>query len=250
MIQAASQFNYLEMPNPGATPSFGITRHYMCDPRVQGPRCATATPGATWLRNWFLTRCNAERQQYNGLRAVIEELNAGGRRVKMENGYALADVDLREPLAARALDEMVEEKLKIAFSVDAEVLTIDRPGGAPAGGRGYVANAWCSAVPWVTTGEQKRLLALGKAVLKASYKATLLGALAHQMDVVFLTSVGGGVWGNSTDMIADAINGAVDEAGRWGRSLEVVVLHFRALDTRGLAALVDAPLVETPVDPL
>lgn len=263
MLQAASQFNYLEMPNPQATPSYGLTRHYMCDPRVQGPRCATATPGATWLRNWVLTTGNAESQQCNGLRAVMDELNAGGRFVAMANGYALADADLLAAGAALsltgdALDKMVEERLKIAFSIDAEVLTIDRPDDAPADGRGYVANAWCSAVPWVHSAEgaQGQLLGLGRAVLKASYKATLLGAIAHRMDVVYLTSVGGGVWGNSAEMIADAINAAVREAGHFGRRLEVVILHFKQLEHKqrngkpGLAKLVNAQLDETAVDPL
>lgn len=252
MIQAASQFNYLEMPNPGATPSFGLTRHYMCDGRVQGPRCATATAGATWLRNWYLTEGDAEEQQFNGLRAVMEVLNADGQVVWMENGYALADTqldsDLPLPLDGDELERVVEEKLRIAFSIDAEVLTIDRPAGVPAGHRGYVANAWCSAVPWVNQRDQRKLLGLGRAVLKASYKATLLGAIAHQMDVVYLTSVGGGVWGNDVHMIADAMNAAVAEARQVGRKLEVVILHWRRLQ-ESLTDLVDGPMTEDPIDP-
>lgn len=248
MIQATSQFNYLEMPNPHATPSFGLSYHYMCDPTVQGPRCATATPGSTWLRNWVLTTGDAENRQFNGLRAVLEELDAEERFVSMQNGYCLLhDSAPKTCIDGEGLEKLVEERMKMGISIDAEVLTVDRPETAPADGRGYVANAWCSAVPWVQD-DQRPLLELGKAVLKASYKATLLGAIAHQMDVVYLTSVGGGVWGNSEEMIAEAIQGAIDEAGKCQRSLEVVILHFRRIGR--LADLVLADVVEDPVDPV
>merc|ERR1712217_614971 len=51
VFQVASQFNCLEMPNPGVTPEKGVSNYFR--DRTQGPSCALACPAATVYRNYF-----------------------------------------------------------------------------------------------------------------------------------------------------------------------------------------------------
>ena len=50
--QVASQFNCLEMNEPGARPEDGVTRYY--SDAMQGPACALSCPAGTVFRNYFV----------------------------------------------------------------------------------------------------------------------------------------------------------------------------------------------------
>ena len=54
VFQVASQFNCLEMNEPGARPEDGVTRYY--SDATQGPACAISCPAGTVFRNYFVTR--------------------------------------------------------------------------------------------------------------------------------------------------------------------------------------------------
>ena len=51
VIQAASQFNCLEMVGPSVTPSSGVTQYFR--DKTQGPACAMCCPAGTVFRNYF-----------------------------------------------------------------------------------------------------------------------------------------------------------------------------------------------------
>jgi hypothetical protein len=228
LFQVASQFNLLEMTGPGVTPEDGVTR-YSSD-HTQGPACAVAAGAATIYRNYF-ARVGGESgqtrdRQIDGLASVGEALSRRlGRPVselwKMRNGYALCTVDGLDAIS-RLLQESDEElrdglrgELAIGVHRDVEVTDVRE------GSRRLVSQAFCSALP-VAYGEGPSSMweAFARLVLEAAYEATLLTAVerscAGASNIVLLTRVGGGVFGNADEWIDEAIVRAlsiVDGAG-------------------------------------
>ena len=197
LFQVASQFNALEMTGPHVTPEDGVTR-YQGDP-TQGPACALAAAlhrpvGSLW---------------------------------KMRNGYALCE---RDGLAAinaylRNLDENQLDALRGSLSIGLQRgVEVTQP-GAPAGHR--VSQAFCSALPIAYT----RIRAadwtpFANLVLEAAYEATLRAAMiaASQggSNIVLLTTLGGGAFGNERRWIFDAIARALRVTKGGGLDIRVV----------------------------
>ena len=222
LFQVASQFNALEMVGPSVTPEQGVTR-YEHD-RTQGPACAMAAAPALVVRNYFAPVGGSVGQtsdrQLDGLADVGAALATALSRDdaglwEMRNGYALCT---SEGLAAidghlAKLDEggldAVRSRLAIAVQRGVEVTAQ----GAPKGH--VVSQAFCSALPVaysrLPSSLWRRFAIL---VLEAAYEATLLeGALAAARggsNVVLLTLLGGGAFGNDTRWIFEAIRRAVD----------------------------------------
>jgi hypothetical protein len=88
-------------------------------------------------------------------------------------------------------------------------------------GRRLVSQAFCSALPVAYGGGRPRAWeAFARLVLEATYEATLLAAVEQSArggsNIVLLTRVGGGVFGNADAWIDDAIIraiGTVEQAG-------------------------------------
>jgi hypothetical protein len=160
----------------------------------------------------------------------------------MRNGYALCTV---EGLAAisRLLKECGEEmrdelrgQLAIGVHRDVEVTDVRE------GPRRLVWQAFCSGLP-VAYGEGRRSAweAFGRLVLEATYEATLLTAVdrshAGGSNIVLLTRVGGGVFGNADEWIDDAIVRALSMVADAGLDIKLVSygqVHqsFRAIAER------------------
>ncbi|MEM8924613.1 MAG: hypothetical protein AAGD35_14010 [Actinomycetota bacterium] len=227
LFQVASQFNTLEMISPSVTPEDGIDR-YETD-HTQGPACAIACGAGTIVRNYLVDvdgrRGQTATRQLDGLAPMAAAL---GLRIEMRNGYALpsteqldriaadpalADADRRRALACR---------LAIGLQWRTEVTL-------PAGGH-TVSQAYCSALP-VAYGVAGHWEPFARLVLDAAYEATLAAAVANREDSgsnrVYLTQLGGGVFGNDRAWILDAIDQALS---RWaGADLDVVIVsHGRA----------------------
>jgi len=217
LFQFASQFNMLEMVGPHVTPEHGVTR-YESD-RTQGPACAIAAGPATIFRNYFVPVGGASGQtaerQLDGFVDVSNDLaGAIGRQrdsfCKMRNGYALPTAG-GLALAARhlrglkecGLDEL-RSRLRIGIHTGAEVTD----GRAGSGQR--VSQAFCSALPVaysdLRAGDWEPLAGL---VLEAAYEATLLAAVLNGSrggsQVVLLTRLGGGAFGNEASWIDRAM---------------------------------------------
>ena len=154
LIQAASQFNALEMTGPEVTPEDGVAR-YEYD-RTQGPACAIAAGAATIYRNYFVPVAGgigqtAERQ-LDGLAGVGAALNkATGKRVTelwyMRNGYAMCSASGMDTISralaamdAKGLDGL-RGKLAIAVHTGVEV-TVGAGEPGP-----LVSQAFCAALP-------------------------------------------------------------------------------------------------------
>ena len=222
LFQVASQFNMLEMAHPRCTPEHGVTR-YQKD-LTQGPACAIATGAATIYRNYFVPLDGKQGQtserQLDGLGDLGSALSKStGLEVndlwKMENGYALASqtglTAISEHLESLAEDDkdFLREKLRVGLHSDVEVT--DKTGSnAP-----IVSQIFCSALPVSYTGIPSiHWEAFSSLVLEAAYEATMWAAVLNAQrgasNVVFLTLLGGGAFGNEESWIFSAIRRALN----------------------------------------
>jgi hypothetical protein len=208
LFQVASQFNLLEMASPDMTPEDGVTR-YEGDP-TQGPACAIAAGAATIYRNYFAPVAGGVGQtataQLDGLAdvgAVLSEaLKLPVEKLwRMRNGYALCSqtgLDAVARLFAKMTPDQIDAlrgKLRIGLHRDVEVT--DAPGPV----RPRVSQAFCSALPVAYSRiPPHRWEPFASLVLEAAYEATLWAAVLNAQrgasNVVFLTLLGGGVFGN------------------------------------------------------
>ncbi len=233
LIQAASQFNLLEMVSPDVTPEAGITG-YARD-HTQGPACAVAAAAATVYRNYFVPLGDqigqTADQQIDCLCDVQDWLSGGGEPLfEMRNGYAMPARGLLSAFDARfsALESSEVDKLRSCLRIglhwDVEVTY-------PNAGH-LVSQAYCSALPlayWPeSSGQANRFAAL---ILEALYEATLLAAIENADRYpgapVYLTSVGGGVFGNDDRWIVSAMNRAFELCAESG--LDVRIVNFREI---------------------
>lgn len=226
LFQAASQFNLLEMLNPSVRPEDGVGI-YEHD-HTQGPACAVACGGGTILRNYFAPvggqLGQTATRQIDCLAELGSALGQPGSRGRdlweMKNGYALASAagltQIAERLAAATEAERDELRglLRIGVMHDVEVL----------GAEHLVTQVYGSALP-VAYGEppSARWESFARLVLEASYEATLLVARERKIETVFLTLLGGGVFGNHDDWIEDAVLRALAMAGE----LDVRIVSYR-----------------------
>lgn len=237
LFQVASQFNSLEMIDPSVTPEDGITR-YEHD-RTQGPACAMAAGAATIYRNYFVPVGDQLGQtvtrQLDGLADVGAELSARlGRPVadlwKWRNGYALCTrqgldliADHLRAIGPKQADTLAG-KLRIGIHRDVEVTDTPDASGP------VISQAFCSALP-VAYGRvpQQRWAAFAQLVLDAAYEATMLEGIINTRrgaaNIVLLTSLGGGAFGNAPEWIHAAIKRAVKKVQ--GFDLDVRLVSYR-----------------------
>jgi hypothetical protein len=231
LFQVASQFNLLEMVSYTVSPEDGVTR-YQGDP-TQGPACAIAAGAATIYRNYLHTfpagsRGQTAQRQIDCIADLGQALgNANDRLWTMRNGYAMfSEEGLRavdERLAGLPETELDDLRSLLRIGLHGGVDVTDRePGHA-------VSQAFCSALPV----SYNRLPVprecwqrVARLVLEAAYEATLraglLQAQAGGSNVVFLTRLGGGAFGNETEWIHAAMRRAFAIAAHFGLDVRVV----------------------------
>jgi hypothetical protein len=214
LFQVASQFNLLEMISPDVTPEQGITRYQ--NDATQGPACAVACGAGTIFRNYFVEWKDQIGQtaahQVDCLHDVGVSLgNFDNRLWTMKNGYALPTLNgLREvdsQIKAMSEDELdlLRSKLKIGIQWDTQVTL--------SGCDHLVTQAYCSALP-VAYSSLPELMweRFARLVLEAAYEATFCAAFINAScsanRSLYLTSLGGGAFGNDPHWITDAIERA------------------------------------------
>ncbi len=239
LFQVASQFNLLEMVSPEVTPERGVTGYQ--EDGTQGPACAMAAGAAAIYRNYF---CNVDGQvgqtstrQLDGLADIGVSLSAKlGKSLdmlwSMRNGYAMCTREGLDAISAHLAKSSAEQvddlrsMLRIGVHNDVEVS--DRFSGQPV----RVSQVFCSALP-VAYGNARvptaHWEAFGKLILEAAYEATLwagvLNAQRTGSNIVLLTRLGGGVFGNDAAWIDSAIRRALSCVSNVG--LDVRLVSFR-----------------------
>jgi hypothetical protein len=248
VFQVVSQFNLLEMTGPDVTPEQGVTIYQ--NDHTQGPACAIAAGAATIYRNYFVNVNGAEGQtkerQLDGLADLGVTLGkALGQPVdalwEMRNGYARCSRagldDITKYIRSLQPDQidLLRGKLRIGLHQNVEVT--DRAGTHPLP---VVSQAFCSALPvaysriptthWET---------FGSLVLEAAYEATIWAAVLSAQrgvsNIVLLTSLGGGAFGNDDDWINGAIKRALKMVSRF--ELDVRLVSY-GTPTRGFVQIV------------
>ena len=228
MFQVASQFNLLEMTTPSISPERGVGI-YENDP-TQGPACAIACGAGTIYRNYFADvdgqiGQTADKQIDCSADLGTELGNVDQRLWTMQNGYlfpcdeGLTEITRAIRSASEAERNALLGHLRIGLQLDAEV-TLDGAGH-------QVSQVYCSALP-VAYGRQPidQWTDFAKLILDAAYEATLavavLNASRSGNRVVFLTLLGGGVFGNRDHWIIDAIGRAFQIHRDHGLDLRIV----------------------------
>lgn len=235
LVQVASQFNLLEMPSPDVTPEAGITAY--AHDNTQGPACALACAAGALLRNYLVALPagvgQTAQRQINTLQSVLAALEGMGLTgFEMRNGYLMAPTTTMQATAQklRALDaaqwDQLRQQLQIGVQHHSQVTAAD----APAGQR--LTQAYCAALPIAyNQGHLKDWEPMARLVLEATYEAALLAGVLNAQSTgnprVYLTMVGGGVFGNSPEWILQAIERALRCVE--GHSLDVVQVCYRAI---------------------
>lgn len=251
VFQVASQFNCLEFPGPSSLPEHGVSG-YSSDP-TQGPACSLAAAPATVYRNDFVPlpggRGQRADRQIENLADLLVALGEAGSGVEVVNGYTFADeASLRRVArAVAAADrEVLLGSLRVGLHRDVEVVFARR--FEPVGRPHRVTQVFCSALSCGYADVAPELWGpLARIVLDAAYEATLLAAASappapegpQGPAVVWLTLLGGGVFGNDPRWIASAIGRALRRCA--DLDLDVRVAHHRSID-RSFEALVRGAL--------
>ena len=228
LFQAASQFNCLEMVGPEVTPEAGVG-HYESD-ATQGPACAISCGAGAVERNYFTPLAGGVGQsstrQIDNLADLGARLgNRSGRLWTMRNGYALVSdrglEQLSQILSTATTAELRELRglIRVGHQSRTEVTL-------PGAGH-LVSQVYCSALPVAYGGgHPDDWEPFARLVLEASYEATLLLALEEKRSggsgKLFLTLLGGGVFGNRSEWILDAIEAAIDRVEPHGLTIEIV----------------------------
>lgn len=246
LFQVASQFNALEMVGPSITPEHGVTR-YEHD-RTQGPACAIAAGAATIYRNYFAQVGKQIGQtaayQLDGLADLGKELGLALNKPvsdlwSMQNGYAMATkaglesigLYLRQ-LDRPAIDELAGH-LRIGVHRDVEVTD-----GPTTPGQ-LVSQVFCSALPVAYSRvPQPYWREFAGLVLDAAYEASLLAGVINAQqggsNIVLLTMLGGGAFGNAPEWIHSAIKRAVQKTQGHGLDVRLVSYGPPSADLQGL----------------
>jgi hypothetical protein len=234
LFQVASQFNALEMVGPDVTPEQGVTR-YEHD-HTQGPACALAAGAATIWRNYFVPVAGGFGQtaarQLDGLAEAGEALSEGlGRPVAdlwdMRNGYAMcgrAGLEaISEYLAKRSPMEIDGLRGRVAIGVQTGVEVTDMSQG-----QGHlVSQAFCSALPVAYSRVASRhWRPFAVLVLEAAYEATMWAAVLNARrgasNIVLLTLLGGGAFGNEEEWIIGAMRRALTMVASFDLDVRIV----------------------------
>ena len=204
------------MTSPTTTPEKGVGI-YEYD-HTQGPACAIAAGAGTIYRNYF-AKVNGqigqtENLQIDCLADIGTALNNNNDRLwTMSNGYALATesglTEITERLEQSHEEDIdkLRQLLRIGVQWNTDVTLADA--------EHTVSQAYCSALPVAYSGHSSQLWKpFAQRVLDASYEATICAAILNYAKTgnnkLFLTLVGGGVFGNKLSWILNAIKRALD----------------------------------------
>jgi hypothetical protein len=244
VFQVASQLNCLEMIHPKNKPEHGITI-YQAD-CTQGPACARACPSGSVYRNYCVGGGQGGGNQVDcaqGLAELLDNHLPENQYWKVQNGYLMPTSknkmeDLAkilspdQPLAKNALGA---SRVGVHWSTDT---ALDVNGRSQ-----KVTQVFCSAAPVSYTSKvsnTKNWEPLAQVLLDAAYDATLAVSAILARDrktrvTVYLTLVGGGVFGNETEWIVMALQRAL--LRYQSASIDVKLVHFKTIPKEWLEVI-------------
>ena len=208
-----------------SSPREGIA--FYCNDPTQGPKCALACPGGTVFRNYLVNKRGQGDTQIDLLADVGRVLgNTDECYWTMQNGYAM-------PVAMRDLAQKLEASPRLIEEAEA-ALRVGVHWRRRPGRRTRTASARSTRRLCLLRTEPRRGRPSGSPsrglVLRAAYEATLaVGALkardAGRRQAVYLTSLGGGAFGNRDAWITEAVRGALHKFPK-DAPLDVYKVHY------------------------
>lgn len=240
LFQVASQFNCLEFISPGVVPEVGITG-YISD-HTQGPSCSLACPAATLFRNYYAPtpKGNFGQSKFDQINNLdgIERLvdNETNNFWKTKNGYtdstqtSLTNFNTLLQNSTWNRDDLISE-LKIGVHSNVEVISTKEDQKIIQ----KVNQAFCSAISiGYSSASSEKWENVARIVLDGTYEATLLSSVIQHANgtgsnVVVLTFIGGGVFRNDMNWIADSIGRACAILSNYDIIVEVA--FYRRIDT-------------------
>lgn len=248
-FQAASQFNCLEFPSQNCSPEHGVTG-YQRD-KTQGPCCALACGPGTIFRNYFCqvpgnaTVGQSSQHQLENLRELCLKIGnePHGRYFEVMNGYTIGKQEglVRMNTVLEAMDEAQRDEarctLRVGLQEDTQVTSRGWGKYQLRDQSHLVTQIYGSACSVAYSRNNPRLWAsFASLVLEASYEATVLTAVLNAYrhrgqqgsKKLFLTALGGGVFGNNMKWIAAAIKRAVGVLDNLNLGLEISIVTYHA----------------------
>lgn len=216
VFQVASQFNCLEMAAPQVTPEDGVGIYQ--NDRTQGPACSISAGAGTIFRNYFANVNGRIGQTSDNQVDCLSEIgrhfgNDHNKLWSMQNGYCFPTpsglVDIENQLShydENALDQ-IRAKLKVGVQSKTQVTIGDS--------NHLVTQVFCSALPIAYSEiDSVNWHHFPQLILDATYEATFYIALQNLRNTgcnkLYLTLVGGGVFGNNLDWILSSIARALE----------------------------------------
>jgi hypothetical protein len=241
VFQVASQFNLLEMIGPRVCPEDGIS-NYVHD-HTQGPSCAISAAAGTLYRNYFVN-VNALHTQNNQSSNTLHPIQRRGQtktnqihtlanlekaldvKLKRQNGYVFASEDQLIQISntiqkqSPTQREVLMGHLEVGIQWDTQV-TLTKT-------KNFVQQVYCSALP--ISYQPIRDLDLWEdfacLVLDAAYEATLLTGILNKAKTgsskIYLTTLGGGAFGNEEEWIHSAIEKTIAKIPKVGLDINIV----------------------------
>jgi len=240
------------MVSPDVGPEEGVTC-YQHD-RTQGPACAMACPAATVFRNYFVngTGQDSQEHQIDGLKEAhklllsMQSADDSQQQLqtlwRMQNGYCMPE-SLRALQVTSALLDPAREGGQERRRLFMESITFGTHWDTQVGDNGSapdariedchkVAQIFCSALPVAYNDyPREEWTHFATAVLQAAYEATYAAAAnlskqrGDQRVSVYLTRLGGGVFGNSDEWIKQAISAATSKYQDW--PIDVMMVNYK-----------------------
>lgn len=216
-FQVASQFNCLEMISPNVTPEMGITR-YEYDP-TQGPACAIACGASTLYRNYFTIKDKSRQTKDNQINCLDDvEISYW----KMQNGYMITNkkklMEMKKYHDAESINFHIRNNMKVGIGIGQQV-TLDNCDH-------LVNQIFCSAVPIAYNNKNIPLALwenLAKSILNIAYESVFAFAASNaKSKKLYLTRIGGGVFGNPSEWIDEAIDNAYKKYSGCGLDVKLV----------------------------
>ena len=238
MFQAASNFNGVECISDRSTPDErGFATNYIYD-HTQGPAASISAGAAALARvhaAFYDPAADAGTWGQTGQHQV-EMLADTAPYFAVRNGYVCNTKAAPVLPRDRAALEKIEGAVRVLVHARVETMfgrygfrAIDetRPR--------TISQTFCAAMNLAQgasgyqNAQQPDARDKARLLLRAAYRGTLLAAELHACPKVFLTLIGGGVFGNNFDDIIDAVRTAHAELFPVSRAVkEVHVVFFRA----------------------
>ena len=241
LFQVASQFNCLEAPGPNLTK----VASYFGDP-TQGPRASVSAFPATLVRHYAAPRANDERFTQTSTDQIDLLSDVCSPKVaRVVQGY-LTSYDIGDAHAFSAALEDNFEKIRVGVHEGVEVvLGYNWDGAVEPVPKRIISQVFTStfAGGGYSSGDLDGMRdPICGALLRAAYVGTLLAAASLGASRVVLTLIGGGVFGNSHNLIWESILWATNELRVSGIGPIDVVVNARegmGASRAGVVAAID-----------